>query len=238
MLTYADRMGIERLCIHMSQPWSPHPSPELLESTNDNIMAMVRMHPDRLFGFVYLSGQHVQKSVSELDRCVADGPLIGIKLWQALKAGSPDFDPIVERAKQLKAVILQDSFIYSFPRPIPSSSGPEDVVALSERHPGMPVICAHTGANWELGIRIVRPRNEVHAEVSGSEPMNGFVEMAVRELGAHRVIFGTDSYGRSFSSQLSKVMDAAISDADQQLIFRDNFRRLLLPILNMKGIKT
>ena len=68
--------------------------------------------------------------------------------------------------------------------------------------------------------------------------MTGYVEMAVRELGADRIIYGGDSYGRSFSSQLSKVMDAAITGEQKQMIFRDNLRRLLLPILTAKGIKT
>jgi hypothetical protein len=237
VLKYADRMGIERLCIFMGRPWDAHPSPELLASTNDDILEMVRAYGDRVFGFVYLNPQFLKESLRELERCVADGPMVGIKLWQAVKASSPELDPIVARAAELEAVILQDSFIYSYPRPIPSSSGPDDVVQLSARHPGVPLICAHTGANWELGIRTIRARKEIYAELSGSEPVNGFVEMAVRELGAERILYGSDCYGRSFSSQISKVLDAAISKEDKQLILRDNLRRLLLPILTAKGIK-
>jgi predicted TIM-barrel fold metal-dependent hydrolase len=237
VLKYADRMGVERLCIFMGHPWDVNPSPELLRSTNDDILAMVRAHGDRVFGFVYLNPQHGQASLDELERCVADGPMVGVKLWQAVKASDPALDPIVKRAAELKALTLQDTFIYSYERPIPTSSGPEDVVALSARHPGVPLICAHTGANWELGIRMIRAHKDVYCELSGSEPINGYVEMAVRELGAERVIYGSDAYGRSFSSQLSKVTDAAITDEQKQLILYGNLRRLLLPILTAKGIK-
>jgi predicted TIM-barrel fold metal-dependent hydrolase len=62
--------------------------------------------------------------------------------------------------------------------------------------------------------------------------------MAVRELGASRVIYGSDCGGRSFASQLAKVHGAKISDADKQKIFCDNLRDLMLPILKAKGIKT
>jgi predicted TIM-barrel fold metal-dependent hydrolase len=236
-LRYADRMGIERLCIFMGHPWDAHPAPALLRSTNDDILAMVRAHGDRVFGFVYLNPHYLKESLQELERCVADGPMVGVKLWTAVKASSPELDPIVERATQLQARILQDSFIYSYTQPVATSTVPEDVAVLSARHPGVPLICAHTGANWELGIRTIRASRDVYAEVSGSEPMNGFVEMAVRELGAQRVLYGSDSNGRSFSSQLSKVLDAEITEEEKQLILRDNLRNLLLPILTAKGVK-
>ena len=73
-------------------------------------------------------------------------------------------------------------------------------------------------------------------EVSGSFPTDGFVEMAVREGGANRVIFGSDLPGRSLASQLAKVMGADISDADKELILGGNLRRLVAPIFKKKGL--
>ena len=61
--------------------------------------------------------------------------------------------------------------------------------------------------------------------------------MAVRELGARRIIYGSDVPGRSFASQLAKVLGADISDADRRLILGENLRRLLMPILDAKGVK-
>jgi len=48
----------------------------------------------------------------------------------------------------------------------------------------------------------------VTAEICGSDPTAGIVEMAVRELGAQRVMYGSDFTGRSFASQLAKVYGA------------------------------
>lgn len=47
-----------------------------------------------------------------------------------------------------------------------------------------------------------------------------------------------DAYGCSFSSQLSKVVDTAITEAQEQMTFRNDLRLLLPPILTAKGIKT
>ena len=53
------------------------------------------------------------------------------------------------------------------------------------------------------------------------------VEMAVRELGAERVVFGSDAAGRSFASQLGKVYGADVPLAAKRMILRDNLRRLV-----------
>jgi predicted TIM-barrel fold metal-dependent hydrolase len=62
-------------------------------------------------------------------------------------------------------------------------------------------------------------------------------EMAVRELGPERVLFGSDAPGRSFASQLAKVYGAEIPDDAKRLILGANLKRLLTPILIDKGIK-
>ena len=61
--------------------------------------------------------------------------------------------------------------------------------------------------------------------------------MAVRELGAQRVMYGSDFPGRSFASQLAKVYGADISEEAKRLIFAGNLQRVLAPICSAKGIK-
>jgi uncharacterized protein len=65
----------------------------------------------------------------------------------------------------------------------------------------------------------------------------GITEMAVRELGAERVLYGTDAPGRSFGSQLAKVHGANIPEEAKRLIFAGNLKRLLGPILAAKGVR-
>ena len=110
------------------------------------------------------------------------------------------------------------------------------MVELAKRHPKANIICGHTGGNWELGIRIIRSTKNVYADLAGSDPTAGYTEMAVRELGAERVIYGSDVGGRSFASQVAKVIGAEISDADKKLILGGNMRRLLQPVLQAKGL--
>jgi len=52
-----------------------------------------------------------------------------------------------------------------------------------------------TRADWFRGIRAIRDVKQVPVDLAGSDPAAGFAEMAVRELGAERVVFGSDAVG-------------------------------------------
>ena len=236
LLRYADRMGIERLCVYMGMKWAQDPSPEDLVVQNDEVLRAIAKFPDRAFGFVYLSAKHIERSLAELERCVASGPMVGVKLWVAQHCNVPEIDPLIARAAQLKAVIFQHTWFKTNGN-YPGESTPDDLVELARRFPSVPIICGHTGGTWELGIRAIRDQKNLFADLAGSDPTAGYTEMAVRELGADRVIYGSDCGGRSFASQLAKVHGADIPEAYKQKILCDNLRQLLLPILQAKGIQ-
>ena len=237
VLKYADRMGIERLVICMGISHVYDPSPEEFRRDNDQVLRAVRYAPDRLFGFVYLNPKHVQESLDELNRCVRDGPMVGVKLWVAVRCNDPSLDPLAQRAGELRAPIFQHTYWRTEKRELPGESMPTDLAELAARHPQVSLICGHTGNDWERSVRAIRTAKNVSTDLSGSDPTAGMVEMAVRELGAQRVIYGSDFPGRSFASQLAKVYGADLPASARRLILRDNLRRLLLPILTAKGIK-
>jgi hypothetical protein len=239
LVKIADRVGVERICICMSPPWQYEPTPEQFRRSNDDVLAILKEWSSRAFGFVYLNPQHLRESLDELERCVANGPMIGIKLWVGMHCNAPQLDPIVRRAAELNALILQHTWIKQRGKGnLPGESTPMDLAELSARHPGVPIVCGHTGGgDWALGIRAIRTRPELYADLGGGDPVYGQVEMAVRELGAQRVLYGSDVNGRSFGSQIGKVLGADVSPADKKLILRENLRGLLQPALKRKGIK-
>jgi predicted TIM-barrel fold metal-dependent hydrolase len=236
LIVAADRMGIDRLVVFMGDPWSYDPSPADLTRQNDQVLRALDHWHHRAFGFVYVSPKHVEASLREIDRCVRDGPMVGLKLWVAERCDSAAADAIVRHAQALKAVIFQHTWIKARGN-LPGESTPMDLAALAARHPDATIICGHTGGQWEIGVRAVRPFPNVAVDLGGGDPTAGMVETAVRELGAGRVLYGSDAPGRSFASQLGKVMGADVTEADRKLILGENLRRLLLPILRAKGIE-
>ncbi len=235
-LRMADRMGVERLVIYLGIERSENPPPHELKAANEFIVRCLRVAGDRAVGFAYVNPNYVKESLDEMNWHIADGPMVGIKLWVARRCSDAVIDPIIRRAHELQAGIFQHTW-WKTDGNLEGESTPMDMAVLSRRHPQTPIICGHTGGAWEIGIRAVRDRKLVSIDLAGSDPTAGFTEMAVRELGAERIIYGSDSSGRSMASQLSKVLGADISDDAKALIAGENLRRMLTPIMQQKGIK-
>jgi predicted TIM-barrel fold metal-dependent hydrolase len=229
---------VERLIISQGYSDDKHPNhAEQFRLENDRVMRAVKAFPDRAYGSVYLTPALPEFSMEELNRCVRDGPMVMIGEIEAdARCNIPAMDPIAEWAAANEVVILQHEWMKTGGDE-PDESSPFDVVELARRHPKLQIVCAHTGGNWELGIRAIRATRNVYCGLAGSDPTSGYVEMAVRELGAERVIFGSDVGGRSFASQIAKVEGANVSEADKKLILGGNLRRLLTPMLRKKGYK-
>jgi hypothetical protein len=150
----------------------------------------------------------------------------GIKLLVSCPASDVRVDPIAVRAAELRAPILQHSW-YKRDGQMPNESTPADVAALAARHPWTQIVMAHlTGCN-ERGLADIAPYPNVSVDTSGSEPEAGVTEMAVRRLGAHRVVFGTDAPGRGYAAALGKVLGAKLSPREKALILGGNAARLL-----------
>jgi predicted TIM-barrel fold metal-dependent hydrolase len=237
LIRCADRLGIERLILSQGYSSDDHPTPDGLREENDRVLRAVRRFPERAYGSVYLSPSFPEFSLQEFDRCVRDGPMVGIgELQTDKRCNAPEMDAIVERAISMQAPILQHTWLNARGNG-EGESTPYDLVELARRHPRANFICGHTGGDWERGIRIIRETKNISADMAGFDPTSGVVEMAVRELGPQRVVYGSDVGGRSFASQLAKVIGADIPDSAKELALGGNLRRLLTPILRAKGLQ-
>ena len=169
MIRFADRMGIDRLCVFMGYPFLEDPTPQQLRAQNDQVIQALEKWRNRAFGFVYLNPKYLDFSLQELDRCVRNGGMVGIKLWVAKRANARELDTIIERAAALRAVIFQHTWFKTGGN-LPGESSPLDLAELARRHPAVPIICGHTGGNWERGIRAVRELKNVWLDLAGSDP--------------------------------------------------------------------
>ncbi len=226
LLRYADRMGIEMMGLSLGPIFHPQPTEEQIEADNTFNANIIALHPDRFFGYANINPNRLYHALSEISERIENGPFIGIKLWIAMCCTHPNLDPICERAAELGVPILQHTFL----RPegnLAGESSPADLVELAARHPDTTFIGAHTGFNWEQGAREFADQANIVADTCGGDPDMGFVETAVRWMGADRVLYGSDAGGRSFATQLAKVHGADISDADKEKILRTNAKRVL-----------
>ncbi len=207
----------------------------LARSNPDVVLKPLERWPKLLLGMIQLNANIVAGSLDAINRWIADGPMLGVYFPgggpAALTCNHRNFDPLVKRIQELNAVIMQHTWFKTGGKQSDGESTPSELAELAARHPQQQFICAHAGGEWERGIRAVRNSPNILVETSGFDATAGFIEMAVRELGPNRIIFGSHLPSRSLGTELSKVTAAEISEADRKLILGQNYRRLLEPLL-------
>lgn len=221
-----DRLGIDRACVCLGDRLVQQPTAEDLRNQNRWAADTVALAPDRFYGFVYVSPRHPEVSLAQIEEHVVGGGFRGLKLWVCATADHPGNDPLCRRAAELGLPVLQHTFNKTTGC-LPGESLPAHLVTLARRHPDVNFIMAHSGGNWELGLREVRPVPNIYPDTCGFDPEAGYTELAVDLLGAHRILYGSDATGRSLASQLAKVTGARISESDKRLILGENLLRLM-----------
>lgn len=225
LLRYGERLGIERFIVCLGPQLVLYPDAELIERDTEYVLKAIEYAPGRIEGLVYGSGNHPEKSLELMERHIANGPMCGVKQWVCRPCSDPELDPIADYAGELHVPILQHTFFKTSGN-YEGESSPADLVALAKRHPRTQFLMAHSGGNWEKGIRTVAEIRNIAVDVCGGDPEQGQTEYAVEMLGAERVLYGSDALGRSLASQLAKVTGADISDKDRQLILAGNALRI------------
>ncbi|MCB1093510.1 MAG: amidohydrolase family protein [Verrucomicrobiae bacterium] len=228
----------EKLChfAHVGIGTTTDPALETrLRAQPDLILKPLEHWPDKLLGMIQLNANDVPASLDALNRWLRDGPMLGVYFPGggpgALPCSHPNFLPLVERIAELKGVIMQHTWFVTGGKPGPGISTPSELADLAAKFPDQAFLCAHAGGEWERGIRAVRDSPNILVETSGFDATAGFIEMAVRELGAERVVFGSHLPTRSLGTELGKVIGAEIGEPEKRLILGENYRRLLEPVM-------
>ncbi len=234
-----EKARIERLCI-FPYVGSGATNTRLRANPKDVLRPFERW-PKLLMGMIQLNAADVKGSLDNLNRWLRDGPMLGVYFPAGPRpeqvCSHPNFDPLVERIAELNGVIMQHTWFITDGKRSPGMSTPTELGQLAARHPDIKFVCAHAGGEWAKGIRAVRKFPNILVETSGFDATAGFIEMAVRELGAERIIFGSHLPSRSLGAELSKVIHARITGRQKFLILGENYRKLLAPIFRKNGLK-
>lgn len=223
----AERAGVTRACLfslHSSTPRDP--TPDQCRSANDYALAMRDASDGFFLPFCYVSPTTPEAAVAEIERCVAQEGMVGIKLWVAQRASDTRLDPIMEQAVTYDVPVLQHAWRKTTGN-LPGESFPADVADLARRHPRARIIMAHLNGCNPAGVEDVRHCDNVYVDTSGGDPETGMVELAVQRLGAQRVVYGSDAPIRHFGVTMAKVLGARIDAAARRRILWDNMQALL-----------
>jgi predicted TIM-barrel fold metal-dependent hydrolase len=246
-LFYVERMGIERvLALDIAGSGRDPLGLSVPAEAKKEIRKYLEDHSDRVSGLIPIDPGRPRESRQKMEEWIRDGPCVGIKYYggnpQGVTCSHPNNDPIIELAAELQAITYIHTWMIVGGDPrrpgggnVAGEATPMDVARLAERFPDVPLICGHSGGDWELGVRAVRDRPNVLIEFSGSDPHSGQVDYTVAQIGADRLVWGGHGPSRSYSTELSKVLDADLSDSQRRRILGGNLRRIATPIFRRKG---
>ena len=231
IIDVARSYGIAKLCLSSLGPgWKHQPSVEDFVAANRATLEAMRKYPESVLGFCYVNPRHTLASLDEIKRCVEEFGMVGVKLWVSVRYTEPCVFKVVEQCIDYNLPILVHAW-YKAIGQLPNESTAEEVAELGRRYPEAKLIMAHVSGDWEVGARVIKSVPNVVTDISGGDAYTGIVDCVTAMLGVERVVYGSDasgwSSGRSFASQLAKVFEAHLSNAQRRAILRDNILRLL-----------
>jgi predicted TIM-barrel fold metal-dependent hydrolase len=225
VLEAADKLGIDRLCCSVL---SKRPATvEGFRAANRVMAAAVRRHPERLLGYCFVNPEYQREALDEIRRCVEESGFIGVKLYNEHLCTEPVLFPVVELAISLDVPILHHAgHSHYFNESQPHISDGGHLAELARRYPEAKLICAHVGGggDWEWTIKALRRAQSVFLDTSGSVIDEAMIDMAVKTLGADRLLFGCDM---SFTAGVGKIRGAQLTDQQRRQILGGNMARLL-----------
>lgn len=180
---------------------------------NEAIAEMCARHPGKLIGFAKHDPESEAGRVPALLRREVEQ--LGLKGLKLHKLPTRD---ILDAVAELRIPVLYH------PKEV------SDFYMIAEEYPGISFIMAHMGGyqSWlkpMQGIAIARRYPNVYVDTS--QVTVHFIEQAIQELGAGKVIFGSDGPEQDSRVALYKIHLLKLPPADEAKILSGNVIRLL-----------
>jgi len=219
LVKWMDRTGIDRAVTFTEKGLYSYD-----EKENDNIASATKKHPDRLIGFACVNPRYGDEAAEELERAIVELGLNGLKLhpwFQLFSCTEKIVEPVFDKVVKLKIPVLIHTGYDIF-------SGPLDVSDLADRYTEVPIIMGHSGCCglWFDGIKAAKRSDNLYLEMSGN--LSVAIEKMVSEVGAEKVLFGSDTPWVDPALEILKIKTLRICSRDKELILGENLRKLLV----------
>jgi predicted TIM-barrel fold metal-dependent hydrolase len=221
LLDRLDAAEIEQAVVCPVKPRGYHLGP-----ANDLLTEAVASEP-RLVGLVRVDPNLGEEAVEELERGVRTLGLHGLFLhpWEEVfRVNAPLLDPLLSRCADLRVPVL-------IAAGYPWVSEAAQIGDLARRFPSVPLVMTHggqiniSGLGQADAMHVLRTCPNVSIETSGVYRQD-FLEDVVAELGAARVLFGSNSPRMDPRLEVQRVRWARLAEADKALVLEGNARRL------------
>jgi hypothetical protein len=220
MVRVMDRCGVGRtlLCSHLGLQLDAR-------AGNRDTAAAVADFPHRLAGYLTINPR--QDPVAELAHWDGDPRFVGIKVHpdeHEYPLTGPRYRPVWEYASQTGFPVLTHTWHLS----------PYDDVALlgrvAEAAPEANLIAGHSGVlphGFDRAIEVARRYPRLYLELCGSHNHGRVIERMIDEIGAAKVMYGSDFPFIDMRGSLGRVLFADLAEADRDAVLGGTIGALL-----------
>ena len=173
-----------------------------------------------------------QDSLTVITTAANHPGFVGVKIHPVVELVMPDdpaYDPAWQFAAQRRLPIVTHSWAAVDYNPSQRFAVASDFDAYVARYPEVNLILGHAGGRYTGHVAaadLARKYPNVYLDLSGDVYSFGLIEWLVANVGADRVLFGTDMNWIDPRTILGRVLDAGISLEAKKMILGDNACRL------------
>jgi hypothetical protein len=187
---------------------------------NDQVAEAARRYPGRFLGYCHVSAQYPDQMLPELERCFRNPVFRGIKVYQVgTDFDHAHFDPVWAFARERRLPVLAHTWAGNL-------TG-LDRAAL--RFPEVFFLMGHAGSGfaYQPYLDAARRAPNLVLDLTYSREHTNMIEHFVAEVGADRIVWGSDAPTFSMSQQVGKILFARIPDEAKRKILYGNAATLL-----------
>ncbi len=193
-----------------------------IDYLNNEVYKFMKEEPQLIGGAVYVNPEN-KNVLDVLKRTTEEQGFEMIKLWCCTFADVPAMDPIMEYAAENGLPVLFHSFKKSSGQ-VPNETTGIHVANIARRHPKTKILMAHLGGSAFDGIPAIRDFKNVWCDHSGTIYHGEDLNYAVDNIGAERILYGTDNL---YLPNIGQVLGADLTDDEKDMIFYKNAQKLL-----------
>ncbi|MEA1996108.1 MAG: amidohydrolase family protein [Gemmatimonadota bacterium] len=218
-----DRIGIDSIAV---SSW------EILGGDapggNRTAWEAVERYPGRFLPLAVVNPNYPEDFPTLIEECFTRRRFFGLKPYpfsQQLPLSSPAYRDALELAQRMRLPVLcHFGFV-----PLAGAAS-EEITRLAPLYPDAAFIMAHAGASFRTAnalIPLAREFDNVYLEINYTSVPFGMVSYLVREAGAGKVLFGTDTPMRDPAPIVGWVVYDHLTDEERGMILGGNYLRLI-----------
>lgn len=217
LIRLMDRAGIAKSVV---TTYADEPGPE---DGVERLKGYVSEHPDRFLGFPRMDPRYGGEAIDTFEELIVEEGMHGLKLHAVSNVSHPFGSQnlaILDKAAELDVPVLLHSGdrVFCLPQQIGEAAGRTDAT----------LIMGHMGGffNPDAALRAAKKHDNIILETSGF-PYPRVIQDAVDQLGADRVIYGSDMPPANPNVELRKIEVLDLTDEQREKILYKNIANML-----------